>query len=52
MDEDLENDAVYCPMCGGPAPLLGTLGMKDWFRCRNCGWEFAVDAEPEPAPEN
>lgn len=47
--EDLE-DAQYdaplpepCPMCRGSGLFMGTLGTKDWYRCRNCGMEFSVD---------
>lgn len=29
-----------CPMCSGPAGMLGDLGFLRWFQCRNCGWEF------------
>jgi hypothetical protein len=31
---------MKCPMCSGPAMLLGVLGLLRWFKCRNCGWEF------------
>lgn len=30
-----------CPMCPGHGVLLGTLGAMRWFRCRDCGWDFA-----------
>ena len=32
-----------CSMCDGPGILLGTMGTKTWYRCRNCGWEWSVD---------
>jgi len=50
-DEDvLENPA--CPQCGGPGVFIGRLGSQsrfygDWFRCRNCGWDFSVSSPTE-----
>jgi len=45
-DEDvLENPA--CPRCGGPGVPMGTLGKLEWFRCRNCGWDFSVSSPTE-----
>jgi len=35
MDEN-END---CPVCGGVLVPLGTLGIRDYFRCRDCGMD-------------
>jgi len=26
-----------CMICGGPMVLIGTLGSRRWYRCRNCG---------------
>jgi len=26
-----------CPLCGGPGVLLGALGAREHFRCRDCG---------------
>lgn len=34
-----------CPQCGGQGNFLGTLGTRDHFRCRQCGWEFSVPRE-------
>ena len=34
-----------CPECGGPGVPLGALGRKIWFRCRNCGMDFANERE-------
>lgn len=39
-------ETVACPMCPpnrGTAYLMGYLGNKAWFRCRQCGWEFAAN---------
>jgi hypothetical protein len=30
-----------CEICGGPTGLLGTLGNRKHFQCRNCGAEFS-----------
>lgn len=33
-------------MCDGETAELGSLGSSEWYRCRNCGWEFvSTDAE-------
>lgn len=31
-----------CAICGGPLVFLGALGMREHYRCRNCGmgWNF------------
>ena len=29
-----------CPACRGDSYLIGTLGTRDWYRCRGCGWEW------------
>lgn len=35
-------------MCEGDEFLaLGKLGTKTYVRCRDCGYEFSVDIEPE-----
>jgi transposase-like protein len=35
-----------CPQCGsGTHFLLGHLGDVDWFRCRQCGWQWTVPNE-------
>lgn len=49
-----EEDAVpgpSCPMCHGPGQMLGSLGNKEHFMCRNCGVGFHREAQPEPAPQ-
>lgn len=30
-----------CEVCGGPVGLLGTLGTRDHFQCRNCGMGYS-----------
>lgn len=33
---------MNCPVCGSDIVIsLGRLGKLDWFRCRNCGIDFA-----------
>jgi len=41
---------MNCPCCNGPLVELGTLGARDWFRCRDCGLD-QVEGEPGPEPE-
>ena len=36
-DEPEDTTDEGCPACGGPVTLLGTLGKRKHFRCRNCG---------------
>lgn len=43
------SDAHECPMCGGWGVPLGSLGRKEWFHCRQCGWEFSAESDPTPA---
>lgn len=31
-----------CPQCGGPGSLIGALGTRDHYRCRDCGWDYSV----------
>jgi len=33
-------DAPACPVCNGPAFVLGDLGRLTWYVCRNCGMQF------------
>jgi len=42
---------MNCPMCGGPGVFMGAMGYKTWFRCRNCGMEFARDETPQEKPK-
>lgn len=49
MDESVETDT--CPECLGVGHSLGTLGVKEWFRCRRCGIEFAGPIPPIPQKE-
>lgn len=32
-----------CPTCGGPGALLGALGRRVHFRCRDCGLDFSLE---------
>ena len=41
----------FCPQCGGDPTLIGKLGNLDWFRCRQCGWEWSAPAENQNAGE-
>ncbi len=43
--------APACPLCSGEGSLLGTLGLRTWFRCRQCGMDFSRTRRPRrPAP--
>jgi DNA-directed RNA polymerase subunit RPC12/RpoP len=43
-EEDTHEDA-QCPMCSGPGNLLGKLGKRVHYRCRNCGMDFNHEEE-------
>lgn len=36
-----EPEYVSCHLCDGPGSLLGVLGTREHFRCRNCGMDFS-----------
>jgi transposase-like protein len=36
-----------CPMCNGSGVLLGVLGSRAHFRCRDCGIGFSVHLTEE-----
>jgi len=36
-----------CPFCGGEIERLGIMGDCDWYRCVDCGEEFAFPVEEE-----
>lgn len=47
VDTDVRDEYLNeyaCPQCGGQGVALGTLGMVLHLRCRQCGWDFSVDA--------
>lgn len=46
-DEPGDVTEAECPMCGGPGVLLGKLGSRVHFRCRNCGMDFSQGPRPE-----
>lgn len=40
LTEELEEpEGPSCVVCGGPCEYLGSLAHRDWWRCRECGWE-------------
>lgn len=41
-----------CPMCHGEAGLLGVLGSVAHLRCRDCGWQYSIDAEDIEPSDN
>lgn len=36
-----------CPMCGGNATVMGSLGDLLWFCCQDCGMRFNKKVDPE-----
>jgi hypothetical protein len=34
---DEDDEPRECPMCGGPSGVMGTLGKRTHYNCRNCG---------------
>lgn len=42
-DEPDDPGYAGCPQCGGDGVLLGTLGKRKHYRCRQCGWDFSED---------
>lgn len=40
-----------CPMCGGPSTMLGQLGNRVHYRCRNCGMDHSTEFTPEERGE-
>lgn len=41
VEPDEEFDIANCPACEGPGMLLGVLGTRTHYRCRNCGLDFS-----------
>lgn len=48
-EEEQEYEVANCPACDGPGMLLGQLGNRLHYRCRNCGLDFS-HAEENSAP--
>ena len=40
-------DLPTCPACAGQGLFLGTLGLRDWMRCRACGMEFSHQCDTD-----
>lgn len=38
--------APACPICEGEGVLLGPLGPRTWFRCRQCGMDCSRKRRP------
>lgn len=43
--EDIEDEDNECFLCSGSLVVLGTLGNRLHFRCRNCGMEQSRRAQ-------
>jgi hypothetical protein len=42
VEDDLDA-ATICSTCGGPLMLLGALGSRTHYRCRNCGLDSSTE---------
>ena len=40
-NEGDEEPTSECPSCGGPGGILGQMGNRIHYRCRNCGMDFS-----------
>lgn len=36
---------MNCKYCGGPSDAMGQLGPLVWFKCQNCGSEYAIPVD-------
>jgi len=45
------HDCAACPLCGGAGELLGRLGRRIAFCCRQCGGEWGREQECESVTE-
>src|SRR5271166_2691255 len=50
-DDYLESEGGQCPMCGGSSTMLGQLGNRVHYRCRNCGADHSHDFGEKPRDE-
>ncbi len=43
-NDDLDLTDAECPECANDVhnEHLGTLGYRDYFRCRDCGWDWST----------
>lgn len=47
-DDDMPaHEEAQCPVCDGPGSLLGHLGSRAHFRCRNCGMDYSHDTRDD-----
>ena len=49
--EETPEPGEVCSFCGGPGILLGSLGSREHFRCRNCGTEWSAKKDPDNSYE-
>jgi transposase-like protein len=47
MHTNKEMTMAQCPACDGPAGLLGALGNRKHYQCRDCGMQYSKDASEE-----
>lgn len=43
-DYDDADEPIECPACLGEAPVLGRLGRRIHYRCRDCGAQGSIEA--------
>jgi hypothetical protein len=39
----MSDSCATCPICGGMGMLLGILGLRQCWRCRDCGVDFSQE---------
>lgn len=50
--DDDDDQSTDCPMCGGEAQLMGQLGNRKHYRCRDCGWDSSKKAKTAASDED
>src|SRR5208282_6197831 len=48
---ELSGGGGQCPMCGGTSTMLGQLGNRVHYRCRDCGADHSHDFGEKPRDE-
>lgn len=51
MEEPYEY-GIYCTTCEGQALPLGKLGRLNYYKCRDCGMDFAYEIKEKEKDKN
>lgn len=51
MEEPYEY-GIYCTTCEGQALPLGKLGKLNYYKCRDCGMDFAYEIKEKEKDKN